>query len=137
MSVVDSIVQHEGFRARPYPDPIHGWARATFGHGLTYIEEDESLDIVRRRVERIDRQLRQLVDGYAALPQTARDVLVEMAYQMGVGGVLRFRKMLDALEAGDFEHAADEMLDSRWARQTPKRAQELADKMRRALDAIG
>lgn len=52
--------------------------------------------------------------------------MANMAYQLGVSGVLRFRKMLEALRAGDREKAAEEALDSAWATQTPERAQRVA-----------
>jgi lysozyme len=57
-------------------------------------------------------------------------ILLEMAYQMGCRGVGKFDNMWNALEVGDYRVAADEMLDSRWARQTPARANRLADRMR-------
>ena len=46
MSVIESIVKHEGFRSKPYPDPIKGWGVPTFGHGLTHITVDESRRLV-------------------------------------------------------------------------------------------
>lgn len=59
-------------------------------------------------------------------------VLTCMTFQMGYAGVRLFKKMLAALEENDYAKAADEMLDSTWAReQTPARAQRLADVMRK------
>ena len=55
--------------------------------------------------------------------------LREMAYQMGVPRVMGFKRMLAALERKDWQRAADEALDSRWAEQTPARAQRVALKM--------
>ena len=49
-------------------------------------------------------------------------VMLDMAYQMGVGGLLKFEKMLAAIACEDYETAADELLDSNYARQTPNRA---------------
>lgn len=58
-------------------------------------------------------------------------VLTCMAFQMGGSGVRKFKKMLAALSVDDYDRAADEMLNSKWARQdTPARAQRLADVMR-------
>ena len=48
--------------------------------------------------------------------------LISMVFQMGRSGVSKFKNMLAAIEDQDFDRAADEMLDSRWARQTPRRA---------------
>lgn len=65
------------------------------------------------------------------LPMKAQLIIGNMTYQMGVGGVAAFGNMWRGLEAGDFNKAADEMLDSKWYREdSPERAQELADEMR-------
>lgn len=57
-------------------------------------------------------------------------VLISMAYQMGVDGLGRFRRMLAALNDGDWELAAKEALDSKWAKQTPERARRHAEMLR-------
>ncbi len=57
-------------------------------------------------------------------------ILTCMVFQMGVAGVKKFKKMLAALRDKDYAEAADEMLDSVWAKQTPERAHRLADEMR-------
>ena len=62
---------------------------------------------------------------------SSRDaVLISMAYQMGVSGLLKFKMCLAAYQAGDWDEAAKQMLDSRWARQTPKRANRHAEQMK-------
>ncbi|BCV03392.1 MAG: hypothetical protein CM15mV66_210 [uncultured marine virus] len=53
-----------------------------------------------------------------------------MVYQMGEGGVSKFKGMLSALRKGKYTDASDEMIDSLWYRQTPNRASELALTMR-------
>ena len=45
-----------------------------------------------------------------------------MAYQIGVNGLLKFKKMISAIEFGDWEEAERQALDSKWAKQTPARA---------------
>ena len=52
-----------------------------------------------------------------------------MAYQMGVNGVMGFRKMLGAIVNGNYRLAAQEGMDSRWANQTPNRAKRLMDRL--------
>lgn len=77
----------------------------------------------------IDRRWTQLTSELPWLEDQPEDVqraLANMAYQLGVGGVLGFRKMLAALRTGDRETAAAEALKSTWARQTPNRAQRIA-----------
>lgn len=58
------------------------------------------------------------------------EVLINMAFNMGVKGLLKFRRMLDAVRADDYDKAATHMLDSRWASQVGRRAVELARQMK-------
>jgi GH24 family phage-related lysozyme (muramidase) len=62
----------------------------------------------------------------------AKEILVEMVFALGAGGVAKFSHMLAALKSRDFDKAADEILDSDWARdrRSARRAKELADLMR-------
>jgi len=57
-------------------------------------------------------------------------ILIEMVYQLGVYGVSKFKKMLIALDSKDYQTASIEMLDSKWAKQTPNRAEDLSSRMR-------
>ncbi len=59
--------------------------------------------------------------------EIVRDVLLNMSYQMGVNGVLRFKKTLRLLRDKKYHEASIEMLRSLWAKQTPKRAKRLSD----------
>jgi len=56
-------------------------------------------------------------------------VLIEMAFQMGVSGLLQFKRMLSAVEDGQYFEAAAQMVESTWARQTPARAHRMALQM--------
>jgi lysozyme len=64
---------------------------------------------------------------YESLNEARKGVLIEMIFQLGPGGVRKFKRFLDFALAGDYEQAHDEMLDSLWHHQTPKRCEELAD----------
>jgi len=128
--VIASILVHEGFRSEPYPDPIHGWYKPTFGHGLTYIELEESKQLVENRVIMIRKELAKAKPVFNNLSKTRQDALIEMGFQMGVKGVLGFHRMWDAIEAGDFDTAYKEALDSLWSLQTPNRARRVAAKLR-------
>ena len=129
MNLFNRVLKHEGFESKPYQCSE---GVMTFGHGLTYITEDESKVIVQGRLIELNRRLLRELPFFSDLPLVVRDVLIEMAYQLGVAGTLKFKKALAAMESGDFDRAADEMLDSRWFDQTPSRAQALADIVRAA-----
>ena len=130
MSLIKRIMKHEGFRETPYPDVIHGWDVPTFGHGLTYITKEESQQIVANRIRKIEHDLAVKIAFFYLLPNEVQEVLIEMAYQMGVNGTMGFRNMLSELHDQSFEAAADEMLNSKWAVQTPSRARSLAEIVR-------
>ena len=64
------------------------------------------------------------------MPEKAQDVIVEMCYQMGINGFSKFKKTIDHLMRKDYKAASVEMLDSRWAKQTPNRAKKLSNQMK-------
>ena len=68
---------------------------------------------------------RSLVSEKTINPQ-AFGLVTEMVYQMGTTGVSNFKNTLTAIQNGDYKLAAVEMLDSKWAKQTPNRAAEMA-----------
>jgi lysozyme len=132
-NLIKSIVENEGFSPVAYPDPITKGEPYTFGHGLTTITESESLAIVQNRIASIRSQLSIKLSYYTTLPDDVRDVLDEMAYQMGVGddkkGLLSFKNTLAMVQKRDFLGASKNMMLSKWAKQTPERALKLSRKM--------
>ena len=91
-------------------------------HGIT---EDEADYLFENDFERA-RNGAQLFRGYHELNEIRQGVVIEMVFQMGVAGVEKFKKFWLAIQDHDWSRAADEMLDSKWAKQTPERAKELA-----------
>ena len=61
-------------------------------------------------------------DWYVKLDGPRQTIIKSMCYQMGVSGLFKFKKMIAALECGDYYEASYQALDSRWAKQTPERA---------------
>jgi len=119
VNALSLILQEEGFRSKPYEDTL---GVITFGHGLTYITEEESKAIVADRILDINIRFTEAFSWYSKLSLAKQGVLISMVYQLGWYGFSGFKKMIKALSKGDFEEAAKEGLDSRWAKQTPERA---------------
>jgi lysozyme len=71
-------------------------------------------------------RLEQEMPWAAALDPVRHAVLLNMTFNMGIGGLMQFRKFLAALAAGDYKTASSEMLASVWAQQVGPRAQRLA-----------
>lgn len=83
----------------------------------------------------IERHLAELDDAcpwWRGMPEPAARGLANMAFNMGLARLLGFKRMLAALEAGDFAQAATEALDSKWARQVGARSERIAKLYRSA-----
>lgn len=81
------------------------------------------------RIEALTRKL----PWFQNLDDARRGVLLNMSFQLGVDGLLGFGNTLQLVMQGKYENAAHAMLQSLWAKQTPQRAQRLADQMRSGL----
>lgn len=66
---------------------------------------------------------------YNQLNEDRKAIILSMAYQMGIGKVFLFKRMIIAIKEGNWPEAKKEMLDSKWARQTSKRANRHAEVM--------
>lgn len=127
-SLIERIKEHEGFRGEPYLDHLDN---PTIGYGtLLPLSEVEAELLLRFRLDLMRKELERTRPIIDELDNVRRDVIYEMAYQMGVPSVNKFRNMWRAIEEKDYDTASEEMLDSRWARQTPSRALKLASIMK-------
>ena len=128
MIEVKQIREDEGFESKPYQDHLGNW---TFGIGFTFITEEESVAVLKLRLSAILASLNAQLHWYADLPIEVKNIMLNMAYQLGVSGLLGFTKTMVLLKNERWVAAADEMLDSKWARQTPERANRLSDRLRK------
>jgi len=127
--IIGKLKKYEGFRSKMYKCTEGFW---TIGYGFNLeagMNEEEASLLLRYRVSQLQAQLGGRV-WFARLDHVRQEVIVQMAYQLGVGGVDTFRRMIGAISQGDYEKASAEMLDSRWAAQTPSRAKEMAKVMK-------
>jgi lysozyme len=74
---------------------------------------------------------------FNVLSDVRKSVLLDMAFQLGVGGLTEFTGMLFACAKGNFADAASKMLQSKWAKETPKRAATLSWMMEHDSFQIG
>lgn len=123
--------RHEGVRSKPYRDTV---GKLTIGVGRNLddvgLSEDEVQYLLDNDITRAYNDASRIVPGLATLDEDRQHVLIDMVFNLGAAGLLRFRKFLAAVERRDFAAAADEMLDSQWARQVGERAKTLAAMMR-------
>jgi len=131
------IKKHEGFLAKVYLDSL---GKATIGYGHLLTEEDDFVEGViydKDILEALfEKDFNKAVQGAEELLKdynialVAKEVIIEMVFQLGKTGVSKFKKMFDALKNNDYSRAAAEMLNSAWYRQTPSRCEELSELMR-------
>lgn len=128
---IEQIKRHEGLRLKPYRCTS---GKLTIGYGRNLEDSGISLSeangMLIEDVCSVSIDLRARISWFERLNEARQGVLINMAFNLGAAGLLKFKKMLSSAELGDFESAADEMLDSRWAKQVGKRANELARQMR-------
>ena len=129
--LLESIKKHEGFVEHVYDDSL---GIPTIGYGFAIkdlvLEEDLCDEILLRKLRILGKSVIGKFPFFDSLPSDCKTVLMEMCYQLGVTGVSKFKTALKAMEDGDWEKAADEMLDSKWAKQTPNRAKEMSNIIR-------
>ena len=133
----ERIKKHEGFVPKIYRDSL-GYATIGYGHlvlptdhfedGVEYSKEELN-EVFEKDFQNALDNANKLI-GDIPLVYQAKEVICEMVFQLGIGGVSKFKNMWKALEQGDYYLASQEMLDSRWAKQTPKRAESLSNIMK-------
>ena len=129
--IINSIKAHEGYEPMVY--------QCTEGHdtiGVGFKVDDLFLSekvcdlILEEKLNDLIPRIERKLNWFRYAQDEVKLVIVNMSYQMGLNGVLQFKRALAAMEIKNWEMAADEMLDSLWARQTSRRANELADIIR-------
>ena len=137
--LLKSVKEHEGFRSKVYLDTL---GKRTVGYGHLCVEdhwEDDKEYEWGYLEEILHNDLREAIAGADELIEQhnckdlegqAKEVVVEMIFQLGKTGVSKFKKMWEALSEYNYIGASFEMLDSKWANQTPNRAKKMAALMK-------
>jgi lysozyme len=126
-----SLVLHEGLKLKPYQCTANkttiGVGRNIEDNGITV---NEAMMMLNNDIDTCIAELGRNLPGWKLHDEVRQNVLIEMVFNLGMPRLLTFRKMLAALAAYDYDQAAKEMLDSRWAVQVGGRAKTLAQMMR-------
>ncbi len=128
---IELIKQDEGFRSSAYRDS-EGYL--TIGYGFCIdgnkgcgLSVDECEHILKGKVNDLISKIGKTLGPWTLFIGEARHaVLLNVAYNVGFNGLLKFEKMLKALKDKDYQKAHDELLDSDAARKLPKRYGRLA-----------
>jgi len=127
----DLIKKHEGFAPKVYLCPAKRW---TIGYGrnvqdlgITQLEADQLLE---NDILRVTLEAKENFMWFNFLTPKRQDAVLCMIFQLGIARFKQFKKTIGLLAAGDYEAAANEALNSAWAKQTPERAREVSDMLR-------
>nr|WP_314378055.1 glycoside hydrolase family protein [uncultured Campylobacter sp.]DAR77999.1 MAG TPA: lysozyme [Caudoviricetes sp.] len=137
MSLLENIKAHEGFRDHIYKDSV---GKPTVGYGflVAALSPDElklnggktepmskevAEKILNLKVTKLQKRVLECLPWLSSKPQSIQDTILEMAYQLGLAGLLGFRHTLGCIEAGDYAQAAKNLRASLLYRQTPKRVE--------------
>ena len=126
----------EGVKYEIYNDHL---GYATFGIGHLVVEGDEEhgkpigTPISEERVNSVFdsdvatyvTEAKKVVPNLDTLPEEAQEVIVNMCFNMGAPRLSKFKKFIGGVNSGDWNTAAVEMMDSRWADQVGARATRL------------
>lgn len=135
----DSVKQHEGYRNKVYLDTL---GKRTVGVGHLCVEdfwEDDKeyeekflMEILAEDLQNAIKGARELKEEHSCtdIDEIAQEIIVEMVFQLGKNGVSKFKNMWKALSEHNYTGASYEMLDSKWAKQTPNRAKSMAELMK-------
>jgi len=131
IDIIQKIKQEEGFESEMYDCPA---GYKTIGYGVNLETTPIPEPVARAWVKHILNDINVSMAKYEwfrFLDRNRRVVILDMCYQMGVSGVLKFKKMIAAIEQGNFDEAANQMLDSKWAKtDSPNRAMRNSNIMR-------
>lgn len=130
VDLIETIKSDEGLRLMPYKCS-EGFLTIGYGRNIEHngIREDEAEYMLVNDIKTAEQSAKSLINDFDGLSDARKIVLVSMVFQMGYTGVSKFKNMIAAINKKDFFTAGKEMLNSRWAKQTPARAKRLARQM--------
>jgi len=132
MNLIDQIIADEGFSRFAYQCPLGRW---TIGYGRNIdqmggrgISEVEARILLQNDLVDCDNGLAEIFtfEIWSSLDSVRRNALINMRFQLGPGGFRTFTNLIAAVKRKQWTLAQNEVLDSKYALQVPRRAQRIA-----------
>ena len=127
--VQERIRSHEGFELKPYVDTL-GYLTGGVGHKILPSEEVPKteagwLKLYDQDFEKAVTAADEITPDH--IHPIAFGICVEMIFQLGKQGCMNFKKMHESIAKQDYQEMANQMLDSKWNKQTKARCESLAE----------
>lgn len=124
----ERFIREEGMKLKPYRCSAN---KITIGAGRNLddkgISEQEALMMLDNDIQQVLIQCGKNIQGFAKMPENCQYALVDMAFNLGIGGVLKFQNTLKLIRDKKYQEAGKELLNSAYARQVPNRARRNSD----------
>lgn len=134
MDITEQLKRDEGLRLTAYKDTA---SKTTIGYGRNLedkgISKDEAEYLLDNDIAAVKIAVAEAFPWSTSLNPARLGVLQNMAFNLGVQGLLKFRDMLTWLQGGQYDEAANAMLASRWSGQVKQRANRLAEQLRTGI----
>jgi lysozyme len=140
----DELIRDESIRLKPYLDccgklrneckcPVKGKLTIGIGRNLddVGISRVEAIEMNDADIYRAAGELDMHLNWWQQLDPVRQRVMLNMCFNLGIDKLIGFKNTLAKIKSGDYQGAADGMLQSLWARQVGDRAKRLAELMRR------
>ena len=129
----DQLIAHEGLRLDIYKDSVGIWTIGV-GRNLEHVglrSEAEAKFLLRSDLVAIRAELERAIPWLSDLSEARQHGCMDMAFNLGVAGLMKFEKTLRHVANGNYAAASVEMLRSRWSRQVHQRSVTLSEMMAR------
>lgn len=124
--IENMLLIDEGMELFPYKCTANKW---TIGVGRNIeekgISKAEAMFMLKNDIRECYLDLQKIFEGFHKFPEQIQYVLINMRFQLGQGGFRSFKNMIHAFKHSHYKQAALEMQNSKWHRQTTKRANRL------------
>lgn len=131
--LVAQLKRHEGVKSHAYKCTANmitvGVGRNIDENGGIGLSDDEINYLLENDIKRCKQELIAL-SWFTDLDSVRQDALVNLCFNLGLTRLMGFKNAMAAMAEGDYERAADEFYDSRWAKQVKSRADEVCEMIR-------
>jgi len=126
----DQLILHEGLELKSYQCSA-GFITLGVGRNVEElgITEDEARYLLDNDILRVTKELDSAMPWWRNMSEVRQRVVVDMVFNLGISRFLNFKNAINAMQEEDWDEAAAQMLDSRWADQVGQRATRLATAM--------
>jgi lysozyme len=134
MNIEKLLKIEEGLSLKIYKCPA-GFNTIGVGRNLDAngIREDEAMVMLRNDIYDCTESALKIFPNFSGMNIVRADTVISMIFQLGEAGFLKFKNTIFLIKQGRFEEASEQMLKSKWAKQTPERAKRHAEMMRTGI----